>query len=60
MQQPTAQGSLPEAEIALAFSAEGMAPEALSLRIRPGAPNSLELGSDSPFTIQVSACSPGA
>ena len=53
MQQPTAQTEMQTAEVVIRFSAEDMDPQTMSMRVRPGAAHSLELGPDSPFTIQV-------
>ena len=53
MQQPAQEGEMPAAEVTIGFCAEGMNPEVLSIQLRPGAPHSLELGPDAPFTIQV-------
>ncbi|KAK9843600.1 hypothetical protein WJX84_002029 [Apatococcus fuscideae] len=54
MQQPVSEGEIPTAEVVIGFSAEEMAPETLKLRLRPGAPHSLQLGADAPFVLQMS------
>ena len=53
VQQPVSEADIPTAEVVIGFRAEGMAPETLSLRLRPGCPHSLELESNSPFVPQV-------
>ena len=53
VQQQVLEGDIPTAEVVIGFRAEGMAPETLSLRLRPGSPHSLQLGPDAPFVLQV-------